>query len=246
MKRLLNGVVEQALIQNNAVSSFLGRLMEQKYVTNMLLESREKTTYAEVVKKQDRKRDDSVVALIYPNIETESINTKTDIDPTNLGLGIKRVRKINKGGILLQVANQADFDKLEVEMNTNEKLKENYTIRKGSKLRPRLIIYDVNPDLTHEEIVNGINSQNDLQEISNSKIEFKLKGRKGTNVIISAFSNLLKRGKINITWERYNVRGFLKPMQCNNCYMWLGTADKKSDVKIVLPRIMTQRCVMRI
>lgn len=49
-------------------------------------------------------------------------------------------------------------------------------------MRPRLIIYDVNPDLTDEEIVNGINSQNDLQEISDSKIEFKLKGKKGTNV----------------------------------------------------------------
>lgn len=188
----------------------------------------------EVLKKQvrkrsvSRKRDDSLAALIYPNIETESINTKTDvknkIDPTNLGLGIKRVRNINKGGILLEVANQADFDKLQVEINKNEKLKENYTIRKGSKLRPRLIIYDVNPDLTDEEIVNEINSQNDLQEISDCKIEFKLKGRKGTNVIISlkpsVFNNLLKRRKINITWERYNIREFLKPMQCYNCYMY--------------------------
>lgn len=44
IKRLLNVVVEQALIQNNAVSSFLGRLMEQKDMAYMLLESREKTT----------------------------------------------------------------------------------------------------------------------------------------------------------------------------------------------------------
>lgn len=138
------------MIQNNAVTSLLGRLVEEREqlnpITNMLLEKRDTLfTYADVAKKQERKRslsrktEDTIVALIYPNVESESENTKLEvklnINAINLGLGIKHVRKINKGGILMEVSNEADYEKLQLELNNNDNLKENYTIRKGAKLK---------------------------------------------------------------------------------------------------------------
>lgn len=78
-------------------------------------------TYAEVTKKQDRKRclsrkrEETVVALIYPNNETESEVTRDEvrknINPVNVGMGVKRVRKINKGGVLMELASNTDYEK---------------------------------------------------------------------------------------------------------------------------------------
>lgn len=56
------------------------------------------------------------------------------------------------------------------------------------------------------------------------KIEFSMKGRRGKNVIVSlkaeAFNHLIKRGKVNIKWSRFNLREFLRPLQCFNCYKY--------------------------
>lgn len=154
MRRVLMGIVEQTTIQSNAINYLIGRLTEQREITNMLVEKRDSVfTCADTAKKQERKRSisrkrgDTVVALIYPNVETESEITKDEvknINPINLGLGIKRVKKSRKGGVLMEVTSQADFDKLQLEVNSNENLRENYTISKGTKLKPKIIIYDVN------------------------------------------------------------------------------------------------------
>lgn len=35
-----------------------------------------------------------------------------------------------------------------------------------------------------------------------------------------AFNQLIKKDNVNIKWSRYNIREFLKPMQCFNCYKY--------------------------
>lgn len=51
-----------------------------------------------------------MVALIYPNADVESEirreTVKQSIDPVNLGVGVKRVKKISKGGVLMEVGSQ--------------------------------------------------------------------------------------------------------------------------------------------
>lgn len=190
MRRVLYAIVEQAMIQNNAINSLMGRLIEQREVTNMVLEKRDSVfTYAEATKKQERKRslsrkrEETVVALIYPNTESESEVTrdevKKNINPFNLNMGVKRVRKINKGGALMELANVTDYDKLEIEILSNENLRENFTIKKAAKLKPKVIIYDVSGELDDDEIITGIEAQNELPDESELKIEFSMKGRRG-------------------------------------------------------------------
>lgn len=48
-------------------------------------------------------------------------------------MGVRRVRKINKGGVLMELENKTDYDKLEIELISNENLRENFTIRKAAK-----------------------------------------------------------------------------------------------------------------
>lgn len=65
-------------------------------------------------------------------------------------------------------------------------------------------------------MITGLESQNEIPEQSELKIEFSMKGRTGRNVIISmkpeAFSHLIKKGKVNIKWSRFNIREFLRPI----------------------------------
>lgn len=71
-----------------------------------------------------RNRGESVVALVYPKSETDREITKDmvkkNINPVELHAGIKRVKKISKGGVLMELDSQKDFEKLEIEINSNE------------------------------------------------------------------------------------------------------------------------------
>lgn len=85
------------------------------------------------------KKEDTVVALIYPNQEFESDVTKDIVmkstNLVDLKIGVKRVKQINKGGVLIEVISMKD-QKLELKVNTNENLKENFTISRGEKFTP--------------------------------------------------------------------------------------------------------------
>lgn len=91
---------------------------------------------------------------------------KKNINLVDLGVGIKRVKKISKGGVLMEVNSIKDFKKLELEVNTNELLRENFTIKKGAKLKPKIIIYGINEDITDEEVIMGLEAQNEIPENS--------------------------------------------------------------------------------
>lgn len=109
IRNIVMDIMEQAIIQSNAINALIGRVMENRDLVNMLSEKKDEAfSYADAVKKErgrkrsiSRKRDDCVVALIYPKIESDSEMTKEvvkqSINPVNLGVGVKRVKKISKG-----------------------------------------------------------------------------------------------------------------------------------------------------
>lgn len=53
-------------------------------------------------------------------------------------MGIKQVRKINKGGVLMKLTSNKDFEKLQIEINSNDNLKGNFTVRKAAKIKPKV------------------------------------------------------------------------------------------------------------
>lgn len=82
--------------------------------------------------------------MIYPTQEKESDemrDVKKMISPVNLQDGLRRMKKINKDGILLEVSHESDIDKLAIEVNTNDQLKDKILIKKEENLRPKIILH---------------------------------------------------------------------------------------------------------
>lgn len=153
--------------------------------------------------------------------ETDSI----DMAETNaVQISKVRVKKIAKGSVLMELTNDTDYNKLALEIDSNDNLRENYIIKKAEKLRPKIIVYNLQSELEDEEISNCLEAQNDLLKESNCKIEFIMKSTRGKNAIISlepeSFNQIIKKGNVNIKWGRYNIREYIKQLQCYNCYKY--------------------------
>lgn len=85
----------------------------------------------------------------------------------------------------MELDNESDFNKLEMELNSNEAIKDKLLIKKGEKLNPKIIIYGVNQKLNDDELINSIVAQNDLNEQNEIKLLFKMNNNKGKNVVMS-------------------------------------------------------------
>lgn len=187
LRRIIYAIMGQAMLQSNAINSLLGRLLEQRDITNTLMGKKDKPfTNAEATRKPERKRslsrkrEESVVALIYPKVEVESEITRYDVkrnvNPINLCMGVKRVKKISKGGVLMELTNDTDYNKLTMEIDSNDNLRENYIIKKAKKkIKPKVIIYDLEEELEDDEIVTCLEAQNELLRDAKCKIEFTIK-----------------------------------------------------------------------
>lgn len=86
----------------------------------------------------------------------------------------------------MELENKTDYDKLEIEIMSNENLRESYTVKKAAKQKPKIVLYDVSEELDETDIINRLVSQNELPEDSEFKVEFTMKGKRGRNVVISS------------------------------------------------------------
>lgn len=102
---------------------------------------------------------------------------KKNINPAKIEVGVRRVKKLNKGVLLMELNSDPEFEKLKYELITNENLKENYTTRKAEKINPKIIIYNLSEFIPDDELKLCIISQN------NHLIGNEVKT--GRNVIIS-------------------------------------------------------------
>ncbi|GBL98165.1 hypothetical protein AVEN_268256-1 [Araneus ventricosus] len=90
---------------------------------------------------------------------------------------------------------------------------------------PSIIIFDIKEELTSEEFMENIKTQND--ELAEDKIEVRKKflSRNGKNWIHSlnpvSFmkkkSNVMKKKRINLNWARLSFRENLRVIQCFQC-----------------------------
>lgn len=73
------------------------------------------------------------MALIYNKDEGEvedvNENVKNSIDPVSLQIGVKRMKRISRDGLLTVIISKTEFNKLEIKMN--EKLNEKVQMKKA-------------------------------------------------------------------------------------------------------------------
>lgn len=107
-------------------------------------------------------------------------------------IGVRKVKKISKGNILLEVNSKEDVEKTNLEINTNEKLRELYIVKKGYKLIYKLILYNVINDIETESLIESIKTQNDLSDEAFVEVEFKMKSQLAKIQLLVHMLNILK------------------------------------------------------
>ncbi|GBL97999.1 hypothetical protein AVEN_126892-1 [Araneus ventricosus] len=134
------------------------------------------------------------------------------------------LRKVNKGGVLIECGTEEEINKLKEEVATNPNLKDQVEFRSLVKVKPKIIIYGVEDDLNTEVGLNTLREQNEELKESELKHKYLMKTNRGTHWIISLdpdlFHKVIKIGKIYVGWFRLRVREYLFPKQCFNYYRY--------------------------
>ncbi|GBN28167.1 hypothetical protein AVEN_148466-1 [Araneus ventricosus] len=104
-------------VQAELVDIKLQKILEKSVIPEL--------SYAAMVsqsrrRSRSRKRDEGPIAIIYPKQEGEQFNVKQKvrsvINPTKLQIGIKNVKNISKGTLLIECGNEEDLNKIKEEM----------------------------------------------------------------------------------------------------------------------------------
>lgn len=164
---------------------------------------------------------------------------KNKIDPASIP--INNVRSVSNGGIIIECQSKTAADALRLE--TVEKLGSEYDVSTPSGMNPRIKVIGLSEDLTSEQIVNYIRTQNDcINETAELKF-IKLEESKNVNkkyrkynCIVemdgTTYSKVMEHGKLNIKWDRCYVVEAVQVTRCFNCSGFNHVADKCSRPKV--------------
>lgn len=165
------------------------------------------------------------IMVIKPKNCQESEKTKSDLkgklNPTNLEIGIKQIRSVKDGGVLIKCNNMEDIERLKRE--TQKKLQKGYVVKTYSKKSPRLKIVGFEDELNSDELMECLFKQNACINKTTAKIETKIiKKMKNLFMAIvecdpSTFKSILDQGKVNIGWSVCRVFEHVQVLRCFKC-----------------------------
>ncbi len=207
-------------------------------------------TYSEVVRSDPSPKSENPqhVVIIKPNKE-KGIKTSTEtekalksaVDPHKLQSGVKRIKNISDGGLVVECRSDKECQKLIEEIS---KKTEDVIAGKALKKKPRLVIKGVNNDFNETELIEKIISNNEsvkkflsgMDSDSNSEhISFKFKfRRKSRNIdmycveVSSEFRKVLMKAQktLFIDWKSCPFEDYIPIIICYNCN---GFGHKKGD-----------------
>ncbi|GIY00322.1 hypothetical protein CEXT_145101 [Caerostris extrusa] len=107
-----------------------------------------------------------------------SISTKaavqSKIDIKRAKIGIKNVKFIKNGGLLVETEREEDLDKLIEEFKQIDELKNKFTINKPIDRKPQIICFDVSKDLEEKHLLEYLEAQFAEEETVDEK-KFSIK-----------------------------------------------------------------------
>ncbi|XP_067206978.1 uncharacterized protein [Linepithema humile] len=245
--RLMEAKMIELIAKQSQMSEKIEVLKKEKMSNN------NKETYAEITqnKYSITKKDKDVnkyknkadrIIIIKPkenkeNVTIEEIKSKffETIKGRKDDIRINNIRKTRDNGILIEtedreditVIKKMDLDKAELKTETPR------------KVGPSIIIYDVNKDMTMDEIRKEIWNKNLKrtglsQEVYDSKINFRVKLRNKnptlTNWVLEVpariFYILIERKKMYIEWQSHSVKEYVNIVRCFRCFGFGHIANK--------------------
>lgn len=176
-------------------------------------------------------RDPDKVVLVYPTDEkkVDSEETKKlikeSLAPKKEGIQVRSIRKVQKGGIVVETGTKSGATKIK-EMTRTPTLR----VVEPKKINPRVLIYDVDRQLEEEEVINCIWKQN-LEELgikeeemkSGFRILFKTGRREAdvVNLVVEMDSKirepLIEAGRVYIDFSSCRVVDHLAVSRCYRC-----------------------------
>lgn len=208
------------------------QLLEEK-IANMgklpnptFAEATKMNTYKDKTDSPDVKLNIPAI-IIEPKVKQDSEVTKRElqsrINPVQLGVSIKSVRKMNDGRLIINCPTLDDANKLLDE--TQASLHETCNIKLSKLTNPRIKIVGYSSDVvSNEDIESKIISQNKfITPEDYLKVTYVRKGLGNKPSTIYAevspilYHKFLHYNKIYIDWERFPVYEDLWITKCTNC-----------------------------
>ena len=186
-------------------------------------EGRRMKLYADAVKTQEEKRFRITLKAKDETTTLEQIKQqlKMNINPMDIRVGIKAVKTIREKGIIVETGSEEERNTLSSEIVN--KLGERLEVIQHKLRKPRLIIYNVPNEITTENVVAIIKTQNPELLSNGEDIEAKymFKNRKGRhNMVVEVGPQIRKQilqFKLKLGWEICNVADYLIPTRCYKC-----------------------------
>lgn len=239
-------------IKKNLVTNNLNSIKEinRKICSenNSLKERNEHTipaskTYASVTTTQTNMETKTKnVILISAKETTNVINSvqvknilKQEIKPSQLNVGINKVKTLNNNRVLIECLNEQDCKILANKISKSNTL--DAVIPR--KRNPRIILFNVDQEVSDDDLINTIINQNpnvktSLQE-KDVKEHIKLIFTKTTKyndkfavleVSPTIRTVLITTGKLNIGYSRSTIKDHLHIIKCYNCLAFGHTAKE--------------------
>lgn len=192
--------------------------------------------YCEAAKE---KKKESVI-IVTPMIQQESETTKKvlkeKVDIENLAVGVTKLRKGNKGTVILGCESGEEMDKLKA--TVQDKLGEDFKITEPKKIQPKIKVVNVGEEemkLDERDIVKTIIIQNKLNVERDGfyirilkKIDNEGRNRPGRrgkeegSLILEVdeitHETVLKREKLNIGWRKCVALSYFSVKRCYKCW----------------------------
>ncbi|XP_023230682.1 uncharacterized protein LOC111630767 [Centruroides sculpturatus] len=244
-KTEIKKVLEELVKENTektmeAIKTVKGDISElHKNFTNPPSTQKQQISYSEVLKLGKKQSEielptptPSYTVLVYSKDEKNSSEQtreilKKNIDPTNLRLGVKRIRKLQKGGIAVDVSNTEEMLSLEDEIKRVKELK----TRVKTKKLPLVKLVSVPTVVAKEDIISKLYEQNScftenispeiLEEGINIKYSIPHRNPEYRTWIMEVSvmirEMMIKEEILNIEWTRCPVFDHIAINRCFRC-----------------------------
>lgn len=216
-----------------------GKISMQQTVINLLQEERHinkvTTTETDKVKTFTRPMKDKPGIIIKPRNNIHKPNEiikdlQENIKPNDLAINITKMKTTNNG-VIIQCDKEEEVSTLKA--NIEKTLGEKYKPDLLKTYRPRIIINGLKniQEMENEDIKKNIINENSLKEKKQEKdfylqviIKMYNKKYKDTSLVIEVdtktyqFLNQEGGGKLNLAWNRANIKDHIHVRRCTNCW----------------------------
>ena len=180
-------------------------------------------SYADIAAGRKNERKFKITVRSKGNDPPEAIKEliKTNINPTEMKVGINTFKALRDGRILIEAGSKEEIERISTSI-TEKCGKELET--KVQKLRnPRLVIYNIPEDITIEnaaKIIQEQNSELQLEERDITAKFFYITKKKARNLVIEVNSHTRKQilnARMKIGWAICNVDDYIHVNRCFKC-----------------------------